>query len=84
MVLKYFERLLDFFKPIIASGKTRFVVTVIAISSETYMARFCADKPEVRLAMWIVGGIAVIFVVSKTLYDYYVVKKMPPEKLPPL
>jgi hypothetical protein len=80
-MIKYFERLLE--KPIIASGKTRFLVTIAGIASETYMARYCPVEGYTELAMYSVAVIALSFIVLKTGYDVYVVYKLPPGKMRP-
>ena len=80
-MLKYLEKLLEFLKPIIASGKTRFLVTITSVLCETYIARYASEEPYANLAMLCICIIAVVYVVLKTSYDYYVVKKIPADKL---
>jgi len=66
--------ILDFLKPIIASGRTRFVVACISVISEVYIAKYGNQHEP---AMYCVAAIAITYIIAKTSYDFYVIKKRP-------
>ena len=72
MIKYFFEKILGFIAPVISNGQTRFLVSTIAILAETYMSKKCDDTMNVKIAMISVAVITIIYIVVKTMYNYYI------------
>lgn len=77
-MIKLFQFLFSVFS---LRGKTRFIVALSTISAEVYLGYVCPDGLITTTAMWLIAVIAVIYIVFKTIYDLYVIKKLPVDKM---
>ena len=68
------KQIREFVAPIIASGRTRFLVTITALGAVVWIQRTDEITPAIQYA-YVIAGIVAIYAISKILTDRYESRK---------